>query len=697
MSIGLEKLDRILEGVKILPPPKEFWAIPPNVPALSRDIQFIDSADKAEEMLHTLLSCDVSLLAIDTEFRYGRKKHLKMTLNGTPRSNSKEWVDIKSIEPLLLSVAAVVGNNLVVYVVDLRVANIASPIQQLLNSGPKLSVHYLKAEYHCLRTLGISLPENIYDTCLAAKALNLGKHHHRYTTQEAESDEEATKAKDDAGKAKSHFSSLVAVCNHHGIKHKFATSKDRLRQSFDKMKPGQSFTTEQIAYAAEDAIVTAQVTPKQMVDLMKHDLLTHMEKIEFPYALANLESEWHGVLISEAACQQTIQGLTKALDHLRGYFTETGVGNPNSPNEIYDLFSRRNLMSHFRAKSKVGYSFRSELLEQSQEVDESIKHLYHFRKYQTKLSDKLFRGDYVASDGRVHASLNQLGSDTGRTTSTGPSINSIGKIFRPIVIPAEGYLIGEADLCQIEMGVLAAISGNIELIEAYNTGDIYCAAAKRFYWDDLTENQRRYSVDEFKGDPDTKKLRNRMKIFCLGVVYNMSDIGVARSLGISKEQARVEIQKFFALYPSLQKFMEDQSSYGGLRGYARSITGLKRFRARAEGLPSYWETNWLRNMPIQASAADLFKVIVTRLSREYRRNGTKLILQVYDAVVFEAPAEHFQETATRTKQIMEECVTEMFPVLRGQADLNVKKPHCWNKDGIDDSIQRFLKDPEFHF
>lgn len=696
MYAGLEKLDRILNKVKVAPAPREFWEIPPNVPALARDIHFIDSLSKADQMVHALLSCDTSLLAIDTEFRFRIKKYLKTKLDGTPRANSKEWVDIKSIEPLLLSIAAVVGNYLIVYVVDLRVEGVAAPIQRLMNSGTKISVHYLKAEHHCLRTMGVSLPENVYDTWLAAMALNLGKYHHRYSSEEAESDEETSKSKEDAEKAKSHFSSLIGVCNLYGIKHRFEVSKDRLRRSFDKMKSHQEFTAEQISYAAEDAIVTAQVTPKQMVDLMKHDLLSHMEKIEFPYALANLESEWHGVMISKAACKQTIHGLTKALDHLRLYFAEVGVNNPNSRNEIYNLFSRRNLVENFRVKSKSSYSFKSELLKQNQEIDESIKRLYHFKKYQIKLSDKIFQGDYVASDGRVHASLNQLGSDTGRTTSTGPSINSVGKIFRPIVIPEQGYLIGEADLCQIEMGVLAAISGDADMIEAYNTGDIYCAAAKRFYRDAFSDGQLRYSVDEFKSDPYTKKLRNRMKIFCLGVVYNMTARGVAKSLGIREEQAKIEIEKFFALYPTLRRFMEEQSSYGGLRGYARSVTGLKRFRARPEGRPSHWETNWLRNMPIQASAADLFKMIVTRLTREYRLCGAKLILQVYDAVVFEAPVMHFPKIAMRTKEIMEECVAEMFPVLRGQADLNITKPHCWNKDGVDDSIERFLKNPEFH-
>ncbi len=679
--------------------------IKPRIEFMAQKTRFLSSKEEVLEMVHDLLSQDMRLLAIDTEFRYGNKKFLKLKKDRSPRKNAKEWTDIKSIVPLLLSLCAVVDDKKFVYVIDLRVDGITEALQKLLNSGVKVAVHYVKAEYHCLKTIGITFPTNLFDSHLGALALNLGKFHHRYISENPESDKEAQENKAQSDGKKLYHSSLLGVCQKYGIKHHFRNSKKKLQLSFDKVGPNESFTQEQIEYAAEDAIVEADIYYAMCSELIAQDLISHMEKIEFPYALSNAECEWVGVRVSDEACNKVVLGLTKAVREYEKTFRAHpyNIVNPNSRNEILSLFTKLGILKHFTVRSrakKTGrnvpkYSFSRDVLERNQNIHDVVLMLRNYKKSHQKASEKLFHGEFRSCDGRVHASLLQLGSDTGRTTSVDPPLNSTGKIFRPIVIPEEGWKIGEADLSQIEMGVAAAISKDPQLIADYNGGDIYMQIAKRMFRHLLSPAQLAYTIKEFKKDPFTRNLRDRMKVFCLGVIYNMSPAGVARDLGISEAQARLEIELFFSHYPVLRNFMEESAIYGGFRGFARSITGLKRFRAKPSIATTHWEVNWLRNMPIQASAADLFKLIVIKLTQEYKRFGAKLILQIYDSVVFEVPAEYFEDVAELTKIVMEATVSEVFPVLRGKVDVNTENPFCWNKDGKTDSIEQFLLNPEY--
>jgi DNA polymerase-1 len=148
------------------------------------------------------------------------------------------------------------------------------------------------------------------------------------------------------------------------------------------------------------------------------------------------------------------------------------------------------------------------------------------------------------------------------------------------------------------------------------------------------------------------------------------------------------------MFPDLKRALAWTAKLGGIRGYAETATGLRRHRG-ASGALSAWERNWMTNHPVQGTAAALFKVAGNRLDRLYRRYDAWLILAVHDAFVFEAPLEALGEVADLTGRVMTEAVEEFFPQLRPKVEVNIAKPHCWNKDGHDDSIDRWIKDPLF--
>lgn len=707
MDIILESLDKKIKKIRkndARPNRIELPGVRRIPSVLSQKLHFIINLSELEQAIFDISSLPVTAIGIDTEFQYRNTKYLKLKSDGTPAKDSRQWCDIKSITPLLLSIAVVVENFLITYVVDLRVKGITPLLQKFFNSGYKFISHYVKAEYFCLKTLGVDMIScDIYDTCIAGQTINLGKFHYNYTgvpTDEFEEEE----LKKESEEKKEENNKLESLCRKYNINHKYSKLKLKMQLSFSEMVDGQDFTKEQIEYAAEDAIATVKIYFFQIQDLIKQNLLTHNEQIEFPYALVNAQCEWNGVYICTDKCQLAIRSIKSKVKKQQDYFRrEFKLNNANSSKQLLEFFRDIGVLGYFKDRTKKsGYSFSKEKLKLLKDMPIMVngtdvlifKEIFEYKKMIRVFSDKSLTGYFTAVDDRVHPNWQQLGSDTGRTQAKHPAVASIGKIFRPIVQKTEGFLIGECDLGQIEMGVAADRSEDLDLIKDYNSGDIYVGSAKRIYKDSLTESEISLSSQDF-ADYDksikTAELRAKIKIFCLAVVYNMSESGVSTLLNCTKGQAKKEIKRFFAMYPKLESYLNELSAIGQSRGYATTVTGLKRYR-KLKGKLTCWEYNWIRNTPIQGSAADLFKKIVIRLTKIYMRYDARIILQLHDSVVFEAPVDVFSEVASITKKVMEEEVELMFPSLIGKADLNIKSPNCWNKDGNSDSIEKFLEE-----
>src|SRR5262249_55086360 len=135
--------------------------------------------------------------------------------------------------------------------------------------------------------------------------------------------------------------------------------------------------------------------------------------------------------------------------------------------------------------------------------------------------------------------------------------------------------------------------------------------------------------------------------------------------------------------------------YGALRGYVETSTGLRRHRASRTGRLSAWERNWMTNHPVQGTAAVVFKEAGNRLDKLYRQDDAWLLIPLHDAYLFEAPLEVLSEVAKLTGRVLSEAVQERFPMLRPRAEVNIKCPGCWNKDGHADSVEHWMVDPLF--
>ena len=180
-----------------------------------------------------------------------------------------------------------------------------------------------------------------------------------------------------------------------------------------------------------------------------------------------------------------------------------------------------------------------------------------------------------------------------------------------------------------------------------------------------------------------------MKSCTLGLLYGITPVGLAQQLGTTKTKAEALQNRFMAMFPQLQQALVLASQCGAIRGYAYTISGLKRYRAKG-GEPSRWENNWLTNHPVQGSAAVVFKAAGNRLDKLYRQLNARIIIPVHDAFIFEAPLEVLETVAELTSRVMCDTLQEYFPVLRPQAEVNISRPDCWNKDGDGDELERWI-------
>jgi DNA polymerase-1 len=336
-------------------------------------------------------------------------------------------------------------------------------------------------------------------------------------------------------------------------------------------------------------------------------------------------------------------------------------------------------------------SFDKEMLKKNAGLHPAIDLLLAVRRAAGLLSDKLLSPEFIGEDGRVHAEHRQIGTDTGRQTSRWPNLLGLDAMLRPLIIPEEGYGIGEVDWSQVEVGVAAAMYGDDDLVRMFNSGDVYSSMAKHFFREDLPEEDLSLSGNDFKSKH--KVMRKQMKSCTLGIVYGITPAGLARTLGTTKVKASELQEKFMAMFPRLQKALILASHCGAIRGYAFTISGLKRYRAK-NGEVTRWEKNWLTNHPVQGSAAVVFKAAGNRLDKLYQQYDARIIIPLHDAFIFEAPMNALATVAELTAKAMCATLQEYFPVLRPQVEVNISNPKCWNKDGDGDALDRWIQNLE---
>lgn len=301
-------------------------------------------------------------------------------------------------------------------------------------------------------------------------------------------------------------------------------------------------------------------------------------------------------------------------------------------------------------KTKTGYSTSAEVLEKLRFEDPIIEMILEYRQL-TKLKSTYADGldNYIGEeDGRIHTTFNQNITATGRLSSTEPNLQNIpirmelGRQIRKVFVPEKDYVFLDADYSQIELRVLAHMSGDERLIDAYReNADIHRTTASVVFhtpYDEVTELQRRNA-----------------KAVNFGIVYGISGFGLSRDLNISKKQAQEYIENYFETYPGVKHFMDELVEQGRTKGYVTSLFGRRR------PIPELSAKNFMQrqfgeriamNSPIQGTAADIIKIAMIRVHKKLKEGHyrSRLILQIHDELLIET----HQDEIPQIRKILEE-------------------------------------------
>uniref|UniRef100_A0A7C5Z726 DNA polymerase I n=1 Tax=Caldicellulosiruptor owensensis TaxID=55205 RepID=A0A7C5Z726_9FIRM len=336
--------------------------------------------------------------------------------------------------------------------------------------------------------------------------------------------------------------------------------------------------------------------------------------------------------------------------------------NINSPKQLsYILFEKLKLP--VIKKTKTGYSTDAEVLEELFDKHEIVPLILDYRMY-TKILTTYCQGLLRAinpSSGRVHTTFIQTGTATGRLASSDPNLQNIpakydeGKLIRKVFIPEEGHVLIDADYSQIELRILAHISEDERLINAFkNNVDIHSQTAAEVFDVDI--------------DDVTPEMRSQAKAVNFGIVYGISDYGLARDIKISRKEAAEFINRYFERYPKVKEYLDNIVKFARENGYVLTLFNRKRYikdiNSTNRNTRSYAERIAM-NSPIQGSAADIMKLAMIKVYQKLKENNlkSKIVLQVHDELLIEAPYEEKDIVKRIVKTEMENAVALKVPLV----------------------------------
>ena len=391
----------------------------------------------------------------------------------------------------------------------------------------------------------------------------------------------------------------------------------------------------------------------QDIELPLARVLADMERIGMPVDKEGLEA--FGTLL-KAELDKTLASIYEAV----GY-----TFNLNSPKQLAEaLFGKMGLPP--RKKTKSGYSTDAETLESLRSYSPVVEDILQYRTYQ-KLNSTYVEGllKVIGPDGRMHSTFNQTEARTGRLSSSEPNLQNIpirtklGSRLRQFFIASPGCKLVDADYSQIELRILAHISGDETMRNAFLTGqDIHRSTAAKIYGLPL--------------EMVTPALRSSAKAVNFGIVYGIGAFSLARDIGVTVKEADDFIKNYLATFPGVKEYMDSTIAAGREKGYVATLFGRRR------ALPELTSKNFnLRslgermamNTPIQGTAADVIKLAMVRVWRRLRDEGleARLILQVHDELIVEAPAAEVRQVSRILKEEMEGAVNFSVPLT---ADVN---------------------------
>ena len=402
--------------------------------------------------------------------------------------------------------------------------------------------------------------------------------------------------------------------------------------------------------------------------LEKEDMWNLYQTVELPLSYSLYRMETAGVQVEREALKDygeqlvgRINVLEKEIHALAG---ETF--NILSPKQLgIILFEKLHLP--YGKKTKTGYSTSASVLEKLQDEEPIVRLVLEYRQL-TKLKSTYADGlaNYISNDGRIHGKFNQTITATGRISSTEPNLQNIpvrmelGRQIRKVFVPKEGCVFVDADYSQIELRVLAHMSGDENLIEAYKQAeDIHRMTASQVFHTPIEEV--------------TSEQRSNAKAVNFGIIYGISSFGLSQGLSITRKEAEVYIKKYFAAYPKIKDFLDGLVEEGKTTGSVYTLFHRKR------PIPELSSSNFMQrsfgeriamNSPIQGTAADIIKIAMNRVERRLTSEGlkAKLVLQIHDELLIEVPKEEVDMVCQILREEMSAAADLKVPL---EIDVNI--------------------------
>ncbi|MHA6603931.1 DNA polymerase I [Aerococcus urinae] len=403
-------------------------------------------------------------------------------------------------------------------------------------------------------------------------------------------------------------------------------------------------------------IIKARLEADEMVELYR--------KIELPLAQVLAKMEIMGISVDRSRLVGLSQSYEEQLDQLQEeIYREAGVEfNINSTQQLSKiLFEDMGLKGGKKTKSG-NYSTAQSELEKLQGVP-IIDLILAYRQL-AKLQSTYVQGilDYIHQDGKVHSRFIQTLTTTGRLSSADPNLQNIpirteeGRKIRQAFVPSHpDWVIFSSDYSQIELRVLAHVSGDPHLQEAFKENkDIHTATAAKVFHKD----EKDISKDE----------RRQAKAVNFGIVYGISDYGLSQNLSISRQEAKAFIDKYFEIYPKVAEYMDKSVEIAREAGYAKTLFNRRRYlpdlKAKNYNVRSFAERTAM-NSPIQGTAADIIKVAMVEMDQALKEHQLQanLLLQVHDELIFEVAKEDLEDLAALVKDVMENAVSLDVPLI----------------------------------
>lgn len=414
-----------------------------------------------------------------------------------------------------------------------------------------------------------------------------------------------------------------------------------------------------VKYAAEDADVTWQLMKLFNPLLDQKGVRTLFEEIEMPLVTVLSTMENNGISLNSETLKKYSIELESEIERLEKSIIEKAGEefNVSSPKQLGIVLFESMKIDEKAKKTKTGqYATSEETLQKLAGKHPIIDNVLEFRQL------KKLKSTYVDAlpelvnekSGKIHTTYSQAVAATGRLSSVNPNLQNIpiktdnGKKVRDAFVPSEGNELYAADYSQVELRLMAEMSGDLNMLEAFQNGhDIHTATASKVF-------------DVPMEDVD-REMRGKAKMVNFGIIYGISAFGLSQRLNIKRREAKELIDGYFATYPGIKQFMDDAVDGAKEKGYVETILKRKRFlkdiNSKNAVVRGYAERNAI-NAPIQGSAADIIKVAMINIHNEMQKQElkSKMILQVHDELVFDVAPEEKQVISSLAKKHMENAV-----------------------------------------